>query len=212
MNAREEILGRIRKVPIRPPAGDSRPERIDSSPRPVGVDLFISRLEDYGANPHRLAGEGEIRGSVERILGSHGISRMLVPDGVPAAWLPADGVAVTTDRPSLGVVEVSEFEACLTTCTSAIAETGTIVLGGGPGQGRRLVSLLPDLHICVVRTADVVSRLAEAILGLPDRGAPLTFVSGPSATADIEFERVAGVHGPRTLDVLIVGDGDSGEG
>lgn len=211
MNARDEILGRIRGAPIPPLAVDPEPDRGDLSPRPADVELFISRLADYGASPRRLGGEGEIRESIERILGSRGVSRLLVPDGVPAAWLPVDGATITADGPSLGAVEVSEFDACLTTCTAAIAETGTIVLGGGPGQGRRLVTLLPDIHICVVSAYKVVACLAEAILGLPDRRAPLTFVSGPSATADIEFERVAGVHGPRTLDVLVVGDGISTE-
>ena len=96
------------------------------------------------------------------------------------------------------------MDAALTGSALAIAETGTIVLDGGPGQGRRVLSLLPDLHVCVLDGSRVLANVADAVAVL-DRTRPVTLISGPSATSDIEFKRVEGVHGPRRLEVIVLG-------
>ncbi|MEU4845658.1 LutC/YkgG family protein [Streptomyces gilvosporeus] len=127
---------------------------------------------------------------------------LIVPQGFPAAWLP-DGDGTRTDIPPLDVRALDTAGGVLTTCALAIAVTGTIVLDAGPGQGRRALTLLPDYHLCVVRADQIAADVPEALRRLDPRR-PLTFISGPSATSDIELERVEGVHGPRTLDVIIV--------
>ena len=127
--------------------------------------------------------------------------RIGVPPGLPPSWRPPDAV----EDHGLSPRELDALDGVLTGCTVAIAETGTLVLAGGPSEGRRALTLVPDLHVCVVRAEQVVETVPEAfdaLRGLERR--PLTFVSGPSATSDIELERVEGVHGPRTLVVLIV--------
>jgi L-lactate dehydrogenase complex protein LldG len=115
-----------------------------------------------------------------------------------------DGIDVARDDPPLSVEALDGVDTVLTGCALAVAETGTIVLDGGPACGRRALTLVPDHHVCVVRAAQVVAQVPDAVAALP-RSAPLTFVSGPSATSDIELERVEGVHGPRRLDVVVVG-------
>jgi L-lactate dehydrogenase complex protein LldG len=126
---------------------------------------------------------------------------------IAAGEWDAPGVDITLDDSSLPARELDGFDAALTGCALAIAETGTIVLDGGPGSGRRALTLVPDHHICVVRAEQVVGGVPEAIAALEGaarEGRPITLVSGPSATSDIELERVEGVHGPRRLDVLVV--------
>ena len=126
--------------------------------------------------------------------------RTVVPPGLPAEWLPPNA---TVDDGSLTAADLDAHAAVLTACAAAAAETGTIVLDGSPDQGRRAISLVPDRHVCVVRADQVVQTVPELLRRLrPDR--PLTFVSGPSATSDIELHRVEGVHGPRTLVVVLV--------
>ncbi len=123
--------------------------------------------------------------------------RIVVPRGLP--W-PVDGATVDEGLPTM---ELNRFDTALTTCAAAAAETGTIVLDGGSGQGRPAVSLIPDRHICVVEATQVVQTIPELLARLDPRR-PLTFISGPSATSDIELQRVEGVHGPRTLIVVLV--------
>ncbi len=139
--------------------------------------------------------------AVAGICARHGASALLVPDGFPAAWLPI-GVVVLRDT-WLDPRAVAAAGGVLTTCAAAIAETGTIVLDAGPGQGRRLLTLLPDLHVCVVPAARIVADVPDA-LGALATARPLTLISGPSATSDIELERVEGVHGPRRLEVVVL--------
>ena len=128
---------------------------------------------------------------------------MVVPDGVPHDWLVADGVERVPDSPPLSSDDLDRIDAVLTGCALAIAETGTIVLDGGPDQGRRALTLVPDHHLCVVRADQVVDDVSAAVAALDPRR-PLTWISGPSATSDIELRRVEGVHGPRHLYVLLV--------
>jgi L-lactate dehydrogenase complex protein LldG len=130
--------------------------------------------------------------------------RMVLPEGVPAEWLPG-GVEFVVDR-GMAAAELDQVDGVMTGVTLAIAETGTVVLQSVAGQGRRAVTLVPDYHLCVVRLADVVETVPEALARLQaTAGLATTFVSGPSATADIEMTRIKGVHGPRFLDVILAG-------
>jgi len=200
MSAREEILGRIRTAltdrPVPPPvARDYRA----AGTVPADAEQLVDRLVDYRATVHRC-GPDETALRLKEILDARGISRIVVPDGFPTAWLPA---VTVVDEPA-SIETLDEVGAVLTTCALAIAETGTIVLDAGPGQGPRALTLVPDYHLCVVRADQVRAIVPDAVAELDPR-APLTWISGPSATSDIELRRVEGVHGPRTLDVLIVG-------
>jgi L-lactate dehydrogenase complex protein LldG len=198
--AREEILSRIRTaLGDRPsPAPVARDYRVAGS-IPADVEQFVDRLVDYRATVHRC-GSDETALRLKDILDARGVSRVVVPTGFPPAWLPA--VAVVGEPASTETLD--EVGAVLTTCALAVAETGTIVLDAGPGQGPRALTLVPDYHLCVVRADQVRAIVPDAVAELDPR-APLTWISGPSATSDIELRRVEGVHGPRTLDVLIVG-------
>ncbi|MDX6266840.1 MAG: L-lactate dehydrogenase complex protein LldG [Frankiales bacterium] len=186
MTAREDVLARIRAA---------KPTSVPAVPRgyrtsaPVDVEMLVERLEDYRAVVHRCA-EAELPALLTRLLPG----RTVVPDG-----FPFDGVRDT----GLSARELDEIDAVVTTCTVAVAETGTIVLDGSAGQGRRALSLVPDRHVVVVRTDQVVQTVPEALARL-DATKPQTWISGPSATSDIELERVEGVHGPRTLEVVLV--------
>ena len=197
----------------------TRPRRVPASRAPgptaqVGVldkdarlALFEERLEDYGVAITRCSLD-EARDAIERALQARGARRIVVPSGFPDAWMPR-GVDTPHEGPeSVATSELAEIDGVLTTCAVAIAETGTLALDAGAGQGRRALTLVPDYHLCVVRAEQVVETVPEAFRRLEpgvDAGRPITLVSGPSATSDIELNRVKGVHGPRTLDVILVG-------
>jgi L-lactate dehydrogenase complex protein LldG len=191
VSAREEILQRIRIA-----LGD-RPDAVGvpRDYRPAGtlaadVELFAERAADYRADVHRDA-------PVSAVLTQRGIRRVVVPDGFPDLLddtIEAVREPVTTDT-------LDRVGAVVTTCAIAIAGTGTVVLDHGPGQGRRALTLVPDYHLVVVRTDQVVAGVPDAVAALDP--AVLTWISGPSATSDIELARVEGVHGPRTLDIVI---------
>lgn len=206
--ARDEILGRIRAIDRTPPApierGYRRVGNLDSDAR---VDLFAERVEDYRADV-RVVAPGDVATAIESACLARGARRVGVPTGLPADWRAASLELI--EDGGLTARELDQLDGVLTGCTVAIAETGTIVLAGGPGEGRRALSLVPDLHICVVRSAQIVELVTEATAALDELVAherrPLTFISGPSATSDIELSRVEGVHGPRTLVVLIVNE------
>ncbi|MCR3747143.1 LutC/YkgG family protein [Lentzea californiensis] len=188
--AREEILQRIRnaKVPAAP-----QTVRGYNQTGPGGVELFAERVADYRAIVHVVS---DVPEALALLKGK----RIVAPQGLPAEWL-IDGVTWLHEPLTIG--ELDQADGVLTGCAVAIADTGTIVLDGGEGQGRRALTLLPDYHLCVVRQDQIAASVPEALRRLePTR--PLTFISGPSATSDIELNRVEGVHGPRTLEVLIV--------
>ena len=206
MSARDEILGRIRatgSAPIELPHF-AYVRRWDA-PREAILARFVERLADYHVTVLRARTENDIRALAEQQLTERGITSLVVPADLPATWRPAS--PVPTDDAQLTAVELDAMQGAMTGSFLGIAETGTVVLDGGLGQGRRALTLLPDYHLCVVREGAVVGSVPEAIAALQPRvahGAPITFFSGPSATADIELDRVEGVHGPRVLDLILV--------
>ena len=209
MSAREDVLGRIRTalgagtdVPDVPrdyhgagagaAAGD-----------PAVVARFCERAAEYRATVRRV-GAANVADAVAAALAEHGARRVAVSPGAPPS---GDAVERVPDDPPLSPRDLDALDGVLTGCAAAIAETGTVVLDGGARSGRRLLTLVPDLHVCVVEAADVHDGVPDAIAALAGaaaEGRPLTLVSGPSATSDIELERVEGVHGPRTLVILVV--------
>ncbi|WP_405113392.1 LUD domain-containing protein [Micromonospora sp. NBC_01405] len=198
MNSRQLVLGRIRAALGDTPA---TPVDVPREYRPAGsaadLDLLVHRLTDYRATVHRCAG-GEVAQVIGRILGGR---RIVIPPGLPRHWLP-DSVATVIDE-NLTAEQIAAVDGVVTAAAVAVAETGTVVLDADPDQGRRIISLLPDVHVCVLRADQVVASVPDALARVaPHR--PLTWISGPSATSDIELNRVEGVHGPRQLHVVIL--------
>jgi L-lactate dehydrogenase complex protein LldG len=204
-DAREEILRRIRIATGRGAATAETPRHY----RPVvgagSVDLFVERLRDYRATVHRV-GRDDLSNKVGECFERRGATRIVAPTGVPAEWLGATTAAVLSDLPTLSFIELDGVDGVITSCSVAIAETGTIVLthGDGEAQGRRAVTLVPDYHLVVVFETQIVFGVPDAIAAL-DATQTMTWISGPSATSDIELQRVEGVHGPRSLEVVVVG-------
>lgn len=210
---RDEILRRVRAAlrdvpaaggPETPAAAPAYRAR-DEAPAAELIRRFAERVAEYKAAV-RVVAEPDLPAAVAEELGARGLSRLVVPADAPDAWLPASVTALRDDG-RLSHAELDGCDGVITGCALGIAQTGTIVLDHGPRQGRRAISLLPDYHLCLVWANQIVGLVPEAIAGL--KGAarqrrPLTFISGPSATSDIELNRVEGVHGPRTLAVLIV--------
>ena len=201
MNAREAVLARVRAalrdVPTTEQPSDvavDRPVPADARATAEQVDLFAERVADYKATVTRCT-------SAELAEVFTTLPRMLVPADLPAELWPENAVP---DDGTLPVAELDAVDGVLTTAALGIAETGTIVLDHGPGQGRRALTLVPDRHVCIVRADQVVPDVAAAVARL-DPSRPLTWISGPSATSDIELDRVEGVHGPRRLHVIILG-------
>ncbi|MDN5914948.1 MAG: LUD domain-containing protein [Pseudonocardia sp.] len=216
MSAREEILGRSRRalgdVTVTDPAADvpiTRPAPASGPATAAQVDLFAERVADYRATVERPTVLTAADAVLHAVLGEDGSTRrILVPPGFPDALLPADDrIEIVRDGPDVPISELDRCHGVLSTASVGIAETGTIVLDHGKGQGRRAATLVPDLHVCVVRHDQVVAGVPEAVAALDPR-CPQTWISGPSATSDIELDRVEGVHGPRTLHVLLVGPAD----
>nr|WP_232531268.1 LUD domain-containing protein [Microlunatus antarcticus] len=177
------------------------------------VELLVDRLVDYKARVRRTTPD-ELVATLAAALRDQGVQSVAVPAGLDAGWLDGSGVAVRRDRPADGagltVAELDHLDGVVTACAVAVAETGTIVLDASPDQGRRLLTLVPDYHLCVVRADQIVPDVPQA-LALLDPVRPTTMISGPSATSDIELNRVEGVHGPRTLEVVVVtSSSDSG--
>ncbi len=197
MSAKQEILARIRTATAdhRVPSAIQRSYR--SGQGAGDVELFAERVADYRAGVHRL--DGDVAEAISRILDRRGQRSVVLPDGFPVGWEPRAQLF----REPADVATLDQVSAVLTTCAVAIAETGTIVLDAGPGMGPRRLTLVPDYHLVVVRADQIKAIVPDAIAAL-DPTRPLTWISGPSATSDIELDRVEGVHGPRTLDVLIV--------
>ena len=213
MSSRDRILGRVRRALADVGQDDTPYEQAVSreylrqhGDRSVEetVDLLAENLADYRALVHRCTAD-ELAAVVGRLLAERGAKTVLVPPGLDPDWLAATDAEPIPDRAESTPLELDRVDSVVTACAVAIAETGTIVLDGGPDQGRRRITLVPDHHICVVRVPDqVVSSVPQALDRL-DPSRPLTWISGPSATSDIELDRVEGVHGPRTLEVVLVG-------
>jgi len=207
-SSRTEVLRRIRAalgdrpedVPV---PRDYLQEHGDRTPQET-ADLLAEHLADYRAHVHR-ATPADIAGTVARLLADHGSRTAVVPPGLPQEWLSqVAGVEVTTAGADITARELDAIDSVVTGCAVAIAETGTIVLDGSPDQGVRRITLVPDHHVCVVRAPEQVVAAVPQALPRLDPARPLTWISGPSATSDIELDRVEGVHGPRTLDVVLV--------
>ncbi|WP_069464107.1 LutC/YkgG family protein, partial [Actinacidiphila rubida] len=166
--------------------------------------LLAHNLADYRAGVHHCTA-GDLPAVIARLLADRGAATAVVPPGLPPHWLDAvTGTQVVHDDGTLTAHRLDTVDSVVTGCALAVAETGTVVLDAGPGQGRRILSLVPDHHICVVEAPEqVVTSLPRALPRLDPRR-PMTWISGPSATSDIELDRVEGVHGPRTLDVILV--------
>jgi L-lactate dehydrogenase complex protein LldG len=209
MNAREEVLGRVRTAVAggAAPAPVARDYRTAGQPRDLAADelleLLVDRLVDYRALVRRST-TSLVAASVVAALTERGARRIAVPQGILPAGLDRlePGIELVGDDPPLTAAQLDGLDGVLTGCAVAIAETGTIVLDGGTGQGRRILSLVPDYHLVVVTAAQVVAGVPEALARL-DPARPQTWISGPSATSDIELDRVEGVHGPRTLEVIL---------
>ena len=194
MSAREEILAAVRGAISSARRDVVVPHRVRTT-GVADVDLFAERVADYRATVVRCSAD-EVEGAIAAAL--HPCSTVVVPEGLP--WHVA-GAAVDD---GLSAVALDAIDAVVTAASVGIATTGTIVLSHGPGEGRRALTLVPDLHVCVVRADQVVDDLPAAV-ALLDPERPTTWISGPSATSDIELNRVEGVHGPRTLHVVLVG-------
>lgn len=208
-DSRDVVLGRVRRALADVPRQELPRDapvvrnylRTHSPADPVA--MLAGRIADYRAAVHRT-GEAGLPGLVAGLLGARGSRTVVVPDGLPETWLAGTEIRRVADTPDLTPQDLDGVDSVVTGCALAIAETGTIVLDGGPGQGRRRITLVPDHHVCVVRVPDeVVDSVPQALERL-DPSRPLTWISGPSATSDIELDRVEGVHGPRALDVVLL--------
>jgi L-lactate dehydrogenase complex protein LldG len=208
ISAREEILGRIRSAladrPTVPEVAWVYGQPVSTGDLDV-VERFVERTADYRAAVQRVEAN-QVGAAISAALAAAGAGAAVADVVVRDRW--GSGIDVTwVDDTGLTATELDAVDAVVTTAAVGIANTGTIVLDHGPGQGRRAISLVPDLHICVVSAEQIVADVPQAIARLIENGShvrPLTWISGPSATSDIELDRVEGVHGPRTLHVIVV--------
>ncbi len=199
MTSRDVILGRL--APSHAPA--DRPIR--RAPRDHGdvLALLVARLADCGTSV-TVCAQHELGAVLSARAGAHAAQRLAVPADLPAAWRPAGCTLLSED--TLSLADLDQVDGSITGCALGVAETGTLILGTGPCQGSRRLTLIPDLHICVVEGRQIVGDVFEAFERLEPAiraRRPLTLVSGPSATSDIELSRVEGVHGPRRLEVVV---------
>ncbi len=212
MSAREAVLGRIRRALV--DVADAPPAQVDweyAKPRPMDdvLEMFVERVVDYRAVMERCPAD-QVGESIVKALQANGVSSVVLPSGLDAAWRGAiedAGIQIRDDDPQLSASQLNEIDGVVTAAACGFAETGTIVLDHRPDQGRRALTLVPDVHVCVVRADQVVTDVPEGMARLAEAirdGQPLTWISGPSATSDIELERVEGVHGPRILHALLV--------
>ena len=199
-SAREDILARVcAALGDVPPAEALEPAGYEPPPPPSGnaVARFAERVSDYRATVREA---DDVAATIAQVCAEHEARRLGIPAALP--WRP-QGLELVEDH-GLSAGALDELDGALTGCALAIAETGTIILDGGERSGRRALTLVPDLHVCVVERSQVVATVSDAIRALDGGRGPFTFVSGPSATSDIELDRVEGVHGPRRLEVLLV--------
>ena len=205
MSAKEEILSRITAALHDAPNPGQVPRNYRTTSDMAEaelIELLVDRLEDYKAHVDVVDAPGLPATIVERLKDA---TSYVIPHGIDERWFDAADTRLRIDAPGavLSVSELDETSAVLTSSAVSVAESGTIVLDGTANQGRRAISLVPDHHVCVVPVSSIVRLLPEALPRM-DITRPLTWISGPSATSDIELERVEGVHGPRQLDVIIV--------
>ena len=212
-SSRDRILARIRGALADVPTTE-RPEdspvardylRTHTPDDPAAIlDLLAENLAEYRALVHRTTQDG-LAALLARLLAERGSRTLAVPTGLPEEWLAGVDTSVerAEDGAGLSAAQLDAIDSVVTGCALAIAETGTLVLDAGPDQGRRILTLVPDHHICVVRAEQVVASVPQALPRL-DATRPQTWISGPSATSDIELDRVEGVHGPRTLEVVLI--------
>lgn len=213
MNAREEVLARIAAAHSAAPPPDLPYEAIvreyrttsDSSAEAL-TELLIDRLVDYRALVRQCSGD-DLAATIANALADRSVHTVVVPSGLDSSWTAGFSGSVLTDGLLADyqrtVSELDSVDGVITSCAVAIAETGTLILDGSPGQGRRILTLIPDYHLCVVSPDQIVADVPQALARLAAKR-PLTMISGPSATSDIELNRVEGVHGPHTLEVIIV--------
>ncbi|TDC96806.1 lactate utilization protein C [Saccharopolyspora aridisoli] len=202
--AREEVLGRVRRAlrdAERTPLSAVHRDYRMTRPLADLVGSFCDAVADYRATVDRVAADA-VAPAIAATARAAGARRLLIPDGAPQAWSDELGEAFELIDPAADTAALEQVDAVITTAAVGIASTGTIVLDHGPGQGRRTTTLVPDLHICVIGESQVCDDVPAALSRL-DPVRPTTFISGPSATSDIELNRVEGVHGPRTLHVLV---------
>lgn len=203
MKAREEILRRISSAHVAAPAHPIRRDYVQTRVLPDLLGQFVERVEDYKATVVRTSPDG-VASAVEKFLS--GARTVVIPAGLKAEWVPT-GLNTVQDEPMLRSDELDAIDAVVTSASVGVAVTGTIMLDHTAGQGRRALTLVPDLHVCIVTSDQIVADVPEAVARLTDSvnsGRPLTWISGGSATSDIELQRVEGVHGPRTLCVVLV--------
>ncbi len=205
MRPKEAILERVRRA-----IGTRGPEiQVSREYRRTGtldeasrLNQFAERLEDYNAGVYRCA-EALLPQTIALAMNARSRRRMVIPPLFPGAWLPAEMEFIRDE--GLSYTEIDRMEGVLTACTAAISFTGTIILSHTAQEGRRALTLIPDYHLCVVRPEQVAETVAEGFERLFEhKRGPVTTISGPSATADIEMTRIKGVHGPRTLDVILI--------
>jgi L-lactate dehydrogenase complex protein LldG len=213
VNAREEVLARIAAAHRAAAPPNLRYEDITRDYRTTSdasaaalTELLIDRLVDYRALVRQCSTD-DLAATIAAAIAERGARTVVVPSGLDSSWTANLSASVITDGPSTGdqlsVAELDGVDGVITSCAAAIAETGTLILDGTAGQGRRVLTLIPDYHLCVVLPDQICADVPQALARLePTR--PLTMISGPSATSDIELNRVEGVHGPRTLEVIIV--------
>jgi L-lactate dehydrogenase complex protein LldG len=213
--ARTEIIRRIRAA-LLDVSHHEKPRMVkvrrdylktDSAPHAEQVEQFIDRVGEYKATVQGVTA-AELPAAIAKALAARPVRTLVIPADVPEGWVTGvGGVRVLRDT-RLTYEQIESSDGVLTAAAIGIAQTGTIVLDGGAGQGRRVLTLLPDYHLCVIRADQIVGVVPEAVTLLLDAarapGRPITWISGPSATSDIELSRVEGVHGPRTLEVLVV--------
>lgn len=206
MSDRDIVLARVRRALA---GTDPAPATIDrdydrsadQAGAPATLTLLCERLTDYGVAVHRARPE-TVADTVSSALAARGLHRVIVPGGLDPGWLPATGFEWVRDDPPLSTEQIAAADGVLTAAAVGVADSGTVVLDHAADQGRRVLSLLPDAMVVVLRADQVVASLPAAIARL-DGTAAMTFISGPSATVDIELVRVSGVHGPRALDVVV---------
>jgi L-lactate dehydrogenase complex protein LldG len=213
VNAREEVLARIAAAHRAAPPAElgyediTRDYRSSSDlPAEALTELLIDRLVDYRALVRRCSVD-DLGATIAAALAERGASAVVAPTGMDPSWTANLAAEVLTDGLSAGdqlsISQLDDVDGVITSCAVAIADTGTLILDGSSGQGRRVLTLIPDYHLCVVLPDQIVAGVPQAFARL-DATRPLTMISGPSATSDIELNRVEGVHGPRTLEVIIV--------